>query len=305
MNLDQNNILSTIAAGQRGLATRSQLSAAGVSDRQIDRLLANGRAHSLGRGVIQLAGLPGDPLRPLAAAVLATGGAASHRSAASNLTVIEWRPQHPELSVVYGRSARRPVIIHRSIDLARSDIQIVNGIATTSAVRTLIDLGAVVKPWIVESALEVALRKQLVTLDDVIARFLQIARRGRRGCGVIRPILEEREAALAVADSPLEVLLYRALRERGAPLPERQFEVRIGVNRFFLDMAYAVQRLFIEGDGFGVHSSARAFEDDRARQNLLVLAGWTPLRYTWKQIRYTPDDVVTEIVTAYRQRSTG
>jgi hypothetical protein len=32
-----------------------------------------------------------------------------------------------------------------------------------------------------------------------------------------------------------------------------------------------------------VHGGRAAFEDDRWRQNLLVVHGWWPLRITWRQ----------------------
>ena len=52
--------------------------------------------------------------------------------------------------------------------------------------------------------------------------------------------------------------------------------------RFRLDAAYPELMIFMEGDGFGVHSQRDPFEIDRSRQNLLVLAGWLPLRFTWR-----------------------
>jgi very-short-patch-repair endonuclease len=82
-------------------------------------------------------------------------------------------------------------------------------------------------------------------------------------------------------------------------LPERQFEVTVSGRRFFLDMAYPTEQIFIEGDGFGVHGGRTTFESDRDRQNLLVVAEWRPLRFTWHQARHHEDDIVARVEGAF------
>jgi very-short-patch-repair endonuclease len=86
------------------------------------------------------------------------------------------------------------------------------------------------------------------------------------------------------------------------PEPVRQFDVTVQGERFRLDLAYPEQRLFLEGDGFGVHGTRSAFEDDRRRQNLLVLAGWRSLRFTWRQTRHEPGSVADQIARALEFR---
>jgi len=89
----------------------------------------------------------------------------------------------------------------------------------------------------------------------------------------LRSLLVERDPTLAPAESDLETLLTKILREGGLPAPVRQHEVEIDGHSFRLDAAYPELMIFIEGDGFGVHSQRDPFETDRSRQNLLVLAG--------------------------------
>lgn len=107
---------------------------------------------------------------------------------------------------------------------------------------------------------------------------------------------------MAPAESDLETLLLRILREFGLPEPERQFEVRIGEALFWLDVAYSDLKIFIEGDGFGVHSTRNAFERDRDRQNLLVLDGWLPLRFTWRHLCRNPQRVGSQVFKAREKR---
>ena len=94
--------------------------------------------------------------------------------------------------------------------------------------------------------------------------------------------------SLAPAESDLETLLFKILREAGLPAPVRQHEVVVAGQTFFLDAAYPELMIFMEGDGFGVHSQRGPFELDRSRQNLLVVAGWLPLRFTWRRLCRRP-----------------
>jgi hypothetical protein len=60
------------------------------------------------------------------------------------------------------------------------------------------------------------------------------------------------------------------LKAGGIEIDRERFEVTVGGRNYRLDLAYRAERIFIEGDGFGVHSPRTAFESDRTRQNKLV-----------------------------------
>ncbi len=53
-------------------------------------------------------------------------------------------------------------------------------------------------------------------------------------------------------------------------------------------------RLVIEVDGRRAHGDAR-FQSDRTRQNLLVGAGCTVLRYPWSDLVERPDQVAAQV----------
>lgn len=173
----------------------------------------------------------------------------------------------------------------------------VGGIRTTNATRTLVDLGAVVRGATMEVAFERALHARLTTFDRVLRRFFELARSGRPGISALRSLLVDRDPTLAPAESDLETLLFKILREAGLPAPTRQFEVVIDGQRFRLDAAYPELMIFMEGDGFGVHSPLGPFERDRKRQNQLVGVGWRPLRFTWRRLCRFPEGVVDEVRT--------
>ena len=54
--------------------------------------------------------------------------------------------------------------------------------------------------------------------------------------------------------------------------------------------------MVIEIDGWAWHSDAARFRADRRRQNALVAAGWTVLRFTWQDVIGRPRQMVEEIV---------
>jgi very-short-patch-repair endonuclease len=69
-------------------------------------------------------------------------------------------------------------------------------------------------------------------------------------------------------------------------------------NRTTVDIAFVTERLAIEIDGWAWHHSPDRFQRDRAKQNQLVGAGWTVLRFTWFDLTNRPDDVIRQVRAA-------
>ncbi len=178
--------------------------------------------------------------------------------------------------------------MHRSADLNRCDLTTVRNIPTTTAARTLVDVGLMITALELETALHRALHAGLTTVDELRSTYRRISRRGRHGAGPIRDLLAAYDPSMSPAESALEVVILKVLRDHGVLEPVRQFEVVVDGEQFRLDLAYPRHRVFLEGDGFGVHGRRSAFEDDRWRQNLLVVDGWWPLRITWRQAQGRP-----------------
>ena len=65
---------------------------------------------------------------------------------------------------------------------------------------------------------------------------------------------------------------------------DTNIELWLDGERFYIDIGFAALKIAIELDGFRYHSDRASFERDRAKQNLLVLGGWTVLRYTSRTI---------------------
>lgn len=97
------------------------------------------------------------------------------------------------------------------------------------------------------------------------------------------------------AVSAAEVRCHEVLRSAGvngwkANHPVHDAAGLIGV----VDIAFVRQRVAIEIDGRRAHSSRAAFVNDRRRQNRLVQAGWTVLRFTWTDLDH-PDRLVAQV----------
>jgi very-short-patch-repair endonuclease len=90
--------------------------------------------------------------------------------------------------------------------------------------------------------------------------------------------------------------MARLLRDHG--LPPGVFHHDIPGTPFEVDFAYPDLLLAIEVDGYDPHGTRQAFDTDRARQNRLVLAGWTVIRFTWTQVVRQPGRVAADVRTA-------
>ncbi len=82
--------------------------------------------------------------------------------------------------------------------------------------------------------------------------------------------------------------LYLHICALKLPLPVREYCAISGRN-YRCDLAWPERWLCVEVDGGermqGRHSRAAGMASDCEKQNLLVLAGWKPLRFTGGQVR--------------------
>jgi very-short-patch-repair endonuclease len=98
-------------------------------------------------------------------------------------------------------------------------------------------------------------------------------------------------AAVPGASSEPERILAREMRRAGL----HGFRINSPVLGFVADLYDADHGLIIEVDGFRHHSNRQAFLRDRVRQNALVAAGYTVLRFTAAQVMANPTAVVAEV----------
>jgi hypothetical protein len=287
-----------LAATQHALITRSQALSAGLTERQIDHRVSQRVLICQQEGVYRYAGAPRTRAQALLASLLAVGpvSAGSHRSAGAAYGIWTVRDEHVEITVTRDRTPElRGVTVHRIADLADRWITEVDGVPVTTLARTLVDLGAVLPLASVGLALDRALGRKLVSIAEVRAALNAVARKGRAGVGVIRALLKERQGAATV--SVLQARMATLIRLHGLPSPVSEYTVLDPHGGFVgrVDFAYPELKYVIEVDGYEAHSSLRAFQHDRARQNDLVELGWTVHRFTWTDVNSHPGRVATRI----------
>jgi very-short-patch-repair endonuclease len=117
---------------------------------------------------------------------------------------------------------------------------------------------------------------------------------GRSGAAAAGRLLG---AASDRAGSEAARVLLRLLRRPGLPGLRRGYQT-LGHE---LDVAFPASRVAVEVDGGPWHHDAERFASDRVRQEVLVAAGWTVLRYTWHRLQAEPDRVHAEIADAVRR----
>lgn len=138
-------------------------------------------------------------------------------------------------------------------------------------------------------AIDRALREKVADLAS-LRNALELTA-NRRGNGERwRVLLDTR----AEPWSRAERVAHRVYRDAGISGWVGNLKVRVpqAFATYYLDIAFERQRLACEIDGRKTHDTAEAFETDRLRQNLLTLAGWTVLRFTWKMLTEDPAYVV-------------
>lgn len=288
--------VGALAASQYALLTRAQALAAGLTQGQVRARLDSGRWARMHRNVYRICGAPVTELQLLLAAVLAAGAGAvaSHRAAAwlwgldDELSVEVTVPANrgPRLaSVTVHRQALEPEAVSRR-----------RRVPVTNPLRTLIDVAAIPDIQLLEQALDRGLAHRLFDLSAVEAELAREGRRGRPGTARLRQSLERRSGSCKRPPSMLESRMLRLLQAARIPRPEREYGVLGG--RYRVDFAWSAERLAVEVDGYASHASWRAFQDDRTRQNDLVAAGWTVLRFTWHDLCEQPGAVGARVSQA-------
>jgi hypothetical protein len=180
-------------------------------------------------------------------------------------------------------------------------VVIVSGIPTTTAVRTVVDVGASASQRYVEHCLDTGLRLELFTLTEVYSFIKRVARSGRNGIGKIRPLVDQRIGWDTTSESVLEDRFRRLIAESALPTPVPQYCVRDGSSIVCRsDFAYPDQRILIELDGERYHMDRATFQHDRDKQNRAHVLGWIVYRFTWHQVRDTPEAVIATLASALR-----
>ena len=285
--------IAALAAAQHGVVSRSQLLALGLGRHRIEHRLAARRLQQVHRGVYAFGHRVLTVEGRWMAAVMAGGNGAvlSHASAA---TAWQLRPLgsgaiHVTVPGDGGRRRRAGLRVHRSSTIEVGDSTTHLAIPITVPARTLTDLAATLRGRPLEQAVDRAEQLRLVDFADLARRLT--AHPTRPGSPSLRAVLSRYTAGSTVTRSEMEERFLALCDDHGLPRPEANTRIE-GEE---VDFAWRDARLIVEVDGYAYHRSPSAFESDRERDVMLVLAGWQVFRFTWTQISRRPGWVASAV----------
>ena len=279
--------LAELAAAHQGLLLREWLVAAGVTPDAMRQRLTRRRWIEVHPGVYRIAGAPVTWQQRLLAAQLAAGqsAAVSHRGALAWWGIDGAARGTVELAVPRRQWPRLEGVlkVHRATDLFDHHVVVSDGIRITKPARTLVDYGAVAPVRAVAAAYRHAVGKKLVTASSVQAVVDELGRKGRRGVGVMRRVLEE-NAGVVNLDGYLAAKGAEILLAHGLPLGVAEYEIYDHNGLFVarVDRAWPEVKFCAEFDGNERHLGET--EADVERQNAIQAAGWDIRRFGYRHV---------------------
>ena len=293
--------IERIARSQHGAFSRRQAIDCGATDTLIHRRKKAGRWRRVAPGVYVLAGWERTFRQRVIVAVLQVpGSAASHECAALLQRLDGVRTAPIEITVPRTSGAKpKGVTVHRSDDLLEEDVEVIDGIRTTTVTRTLVDLAAQISRNDLECAYESGVRRGATSLEAIEKLVERVGRSGRRGVTRARALIK-----IAVRDgerngSELETRFFQILRELGLPLPTRQRQVFRPDGRFaYADYAYDDEKVVFELQGYEGHSTKIQHRRDTERNNMIALRGYTLFEFTWHHVMREPEMVKRVVLEA-------
>jgi predicted transcriptional regulator of viral defense system len=290
--------LAELAARQHGVVATRQLADLGYGRNAVAKAAKAGRLHRVHRGVYAVGHerLTWEG-RCMAALLASYPSVASHLSAGWLWGLLRSRPGTIHVTSRSPRHGKRDFIEHRA-DLARSDLARRDGIPVTSLARTILDLAVDSRPRTVSRFIRQADDDKtfdLRAMEDLLART-----KGHRGQAKVRAALEIYDATPVFTRSDIEKRFYEVVAAAGLPAPS----MNCFVGGFEIDAYWADHRFGVELDIYETHGSRLSFEEDRERDDELLLAGIETTRVTGPRLAREPEAVV-ESVRRHLERRGG
>jgi hypothetical protein len=261
---------SELASRQFGALSRAQLIAAGVSEARIRSWLRSGRLHRCHRAVYVWGRPELSTEGELAAALLHAGPGA----ALASLTALWWQQllnRRPEPTLIASPRRCRPVQGIRVTHVPGLSRHLHNHLPVVPLPEALLAAA----PLLSRNALRLVLaRAEYERLLDRPA-LEAVLRTGRPGTPSLRAAVDAHLPALAACANERERDFVLPCERERLPIPAPN--ARVG--RYRPDMLWREQRLIVEIDGRGAHSTPAQLGADARRQAELERLGYTVIRF--------------------------
>jgi predicted transcriptional regulator of viral defense system len=281
--------LAELATRQHGVVATSQLEGLGYGRNSVAKAAKVGRLNRVHRGVYVVGQHRLTWHGRCMAAVLASyPSVASHPSAGWLWGLLRWEPDAVHITCRSPRTKKRPFVVHRA-DLTRADLTRRDGIPVTSLSRTILDMAATSGARTVSRSIRIADEAKLFDLramEELLERS-----RGHKGRAKVLAALEIYDETPPFTRSDLERRFYEAVVSAGLPAPAMNHVVE----GFEIDAWWGDQHFGVELDVYATHGSKLSFEEDRKRDDELLLAGIETTRVTGARLDREPRQVVDAI----------
>ena len=180
------------------------------------------------------------------------------------------------------QTIHRPGVRLHHTHLADTDQAVLHGVPVTSAARTVIDLARILPFFTAVVIADSALRRGVCTKAELVETLARLA--GLREVRAARRAVAESDPD---SDSAPETILRLTLVAGGLPRPEPNFVLLddTGYPIARGDLVYELLLLWLEYDGFLVHTTRAAFRNDRLRRRMLERRGWQVKQFSDVDLR--------------------
>ena len=284
------------AARQLGLFTRAQAAGCGYSPFQVRRRLRGGEWHQVCGPVLAFRGRQLTAPVLAAAAHLAVPGSVIAGPSAALWYDLPTRTTGRWLWVGRPGRCRVPGVRTFCDPLGKHDTRHADGMLITGPGRNVFDCLRILPDELALRMVDRALQRGWTTCGELKRRVHQFA--GRHGAPRLARLMEIVVGDARSAAERVAAQLLRRARIGGwvgnAAIYDATGLIGYG------DIVFRAARLVVEIDGWAFHSDHERFQRDRTRQNRLVAAGWTVLRFTWSDLHDRPDSFVSAVRNALK-----
>jgi very-short-patch-repair endonuclease len=295
--MEQNDLrLIELAARQHHLVTRADVATRGLTSQQWCDRLDQGLWVAASEGVFRHVATPLTwDLRVRAAALSLGRDAALYGPTAARWWGLDgFVDDHVEFVVPRIRRSLDPSVrLHTTKQWNAGDLMSHNGVRTTTAIRTIIDLAASRhSPAEIENAIDSAVRLRLASIPRLTKRMGELTN-GRRGIQLLREILLD-----SGGESYLERRFLRLIRGARLPGPTCQVVHATNGRVMRVDFEFRATNVIVEVSGRLGHTSDRDRQKDARRRNELQQLGKTVLEFTTVDVLTSPVYVLTTLHTS-------
>lgn len=287
--------LIELAQAQHALITRGDVYACGLSSQQWCDRLEQGLWLPASEGVFRHCATPLTwEIRVRAAAMSLGRDAALYGPTSARWWGFDgFTDDRVEFVVPRIRRSLDPTVkLHTTMQWHAGDLQTRDGVRTTSATRTIIDLAASRHgSQAIENAIDSAIRLRLTTIPRLTKRMAELSS-GRPGVRLLREILLD-----SGGESFLERRFLGLVRAAGLPRPTCQVVFATSGRVMRVDFEFR-SSVVVEVTGRFGHTSDRDRQKDARRRNALQQIGKTVLEFTTIDVMSAQDYVLTTLHTS-------